>query len=137
MGRKKRNRRCSLVALTCQFNSLQANNLNESPANDFLDQILTFPNFVPVETALAGPDSRLSRNVATAGVPMLLQFSSGGGTGHIGAIGNGRGGGFNEHVFPLGLSLNQVKGGFLKPEEAFGSSKCFCDKIVNGKVAFC
>ncbi|MBA0735172.1 hypothetical protein Gogos_019041 [Gossypium gossypioides] len=94
-----------------------------------MNNFTTFPNFVPFETGLAGPDGRLSRNVATAGVPMLLQFSSGGGTGHISAIGNGRGSAFNEHVFPLGW--------FLKPEEAFGSSKCFCDKIVNGKVAFC
>ncbi|KAA3474961.1 transcription factor UNE12-like isoform X2 [Gossypium australe] len=111
-----------------------ANNPNESPADDFLEQILGLPHFAPTETGLAGPDGRLSGNATTAGAPMLLQLSSGGGTGHIGAIGGGGGGAFHGQVFPLGLSLEQGKGGFLKPEEASGSSKRFRDEVVDGRA---
>ncbi|KAH1081394.1 hypothetical protein J1N35_021155 [Gossypium stocksii] len=111
-----------------------ANNPNESPADDFLEQILGLPHFAPTETGLAGPDGRLSGNATTAGAPMLLQLSSGGGTGHIGAIGGGGGGAFHGQVFPLGLSLEQGKGGFLKPEEASGSSKRFRNEVVDGRA---
>ncbi|KAK5783968.1 Transcription factor UNE12 -like protein [Gossypium arboreum] len=111
-----------------------ANNPNESPADDFLEQILGLPHFAPTETGLAGPDGRLSGNATTAGAPMHLQLSSGGGTGHIGAIGGGGGGAFHGQVFPLGLSLEQGKGGFLKPEEASGSSKRFRDEVVDGRA---
>lgn len=112
-----------------------ANNPNESPADDFLEQILGLPHFAPTETGLAGPDGRLSGNATTAGAPMLLQLSSGGGTGHIGAIGGGGGGAFHGHAFPLGLSLEQGKGGFLKPEEASGSSKRFRNEVVDGRAS--
>ncbi|MBA0653013.1 hypothetical protein Goklo_020220 [Gossypium klotzschianum] len=111
-----------------------ANNPNESPADDFLEQILGLSHFAPTETGLAGPDGRLSGNATTAGAPMLLQLSSGGGTGHIGAIGGGGGGAFHGQVFPLGLSLEQGKGGFLKPEEASGSSKRFRNEVVDGRA---
>ncbi|MBA0832063.1 hypothetical protein Goarm_016474 [Gossypium armourianum] len=111
-----------------------ANNPNESPADDFLEQILGLPHFAPTETGLVGPDGRLSGNATTAGAPMLLQLSSGGGTGHIGAIGGGGGGAFHGQVFPLGLSLEQGKGGFLKPEEASGSSKRFRNEVVDGRA---
>ncbi|KAL4363067.1 hypothetical protein GQ457_04G027730 [Hibiscus cannabinus] len=112
-----------------------ANNPNESPADDFLEQILGLPNFPHTDTALAVPDGRLSGNAATPGAPMFLQLSSGGGTGHIGAIGGGGVGAFHGQVFPLGLSLEQGKGGFLKPEEASGSGKRFRDEVVDGRAS--
>lgn len=51
---------------------------------------------------------------------MMLQLSSG----------DGSGGGFHGSVFPLGLSLEQGKTGFLKPDEASGSGKRFRDDLV-------
>ena len=39
--------------------------------------------------------------------------------------GGGGSGGFHRQVFPLGLSLEQRKGGFLKPDEAFSNGKRF------------
>ncbi|KAE8692055.1 Transcription factor bHLH7 [Hibiscus syriacus] len=112
-----------------------ANNPNESPADDFFDQILGLPNFAHTDTGLVGPDGRLSGNASTAGAPMLLQLSSGGTTGHIGATGCGGGGAFHGQVFPLGLSLEQGKGGFLKPEEASDSGKRFRDEVVDGRAS--
>ncbi|KAK8565344.1 hypothetical protein V6N13_020465 [Hibiscus sabdariffa] len=112
-----------------------ANNPNESPADDFLEQILGLPNFAHTDTALGVPDGRLSGNAGTPGAPMFLQLSSGGVTGHIGAIGGGGGGAFHGQVFPLGLSLEQGKGGFLKPEEASGSGKRFRDEVVDGRAS--
>ncbi|XVF32471.1 hypothetical protein REPUB_Repub17cG0085600 [Reevesia pubescens] len=112
-----------------------ANNPNEAPADDFLEQILGLPNFAPSETGLAGPDGGLAGAAGGAGAPMILQLSSGDGAGHLGAIGGGGGGAFHGHVFPLGLSLEQGKGGFLKPEEASGSGKRFRNEVVDGRAS--
>ena len=61
---------------------------------------------------------------------MMLQLSSN-------DLGSGGGGssGFHGQVFPLGLSLEQGKGGFLKLKEASSSDKRFSDDIVDGKAS--
>ncbi|PPS05888.1 hypothetical protein GOBAR_AA14757 [Gossypium barbadense] len=89
-----------------------ASNPNEASADDFLEQILGFPNFAPSETGLAGPDGGLAGTTAGAGTPMFLQLSSGDGA-------------------------NQGKsGGFLKPEEGSGgSSRRFRDEVVDGRAS--
>lgn len=99
-----------------------ANNPSEAQADDFLEQILRLPNFASSDANLTGSDGGL------AGAPsaMMLQLSSGDGSGHMGAVG---GGGFHGG-FPLGLSLEQGKAGFLKTEEASGSGKRFRDDVV-------
>ncbi|TYI15917.1 hypothetical protein ES332_A08G220100v1 [Gossypium tomentosum] len=114
-----------------------ASNPNEASADDFLEQILGFPNFAPSETGLAGPDGGLAGTTAGAGTPMFLQLSSGDGASHLGGIGGGGGGAFPGQVFPLGLSLDQGKsGGFLKPEEgSSGSSRRFRDEVVDGRAS--
>ncbi|KAG8486851.1 hypothetical protein CXB51_020306 [Gossypium anomalum] len=114
-----------------------ANNPNEASADDFLEQILGFPNFASSETGLAGPDGGLAGTTAGAGTPMFLQLSSGDGASHLGGIGGSGGGAFPGQVFPLGLSLDQGKsGGFLKPEEGSGgSSRRFRDEVVDGRAS--
>ncbi|MBA0818814.1 hypothetical protein Gohar_028470 [Gossypium harknessii] len=113
-----------------------ANNTNEAPAaDDFLEQILGIPNFAPSETGLAGSDAGLAATAPGAGAPMFLQLSSGDGAAHIGGIGGGGGGAFHGQVFPLALSLEQGKGGFLKPEEASGSGKRFRNGVVDDRAS--
>lgn len=103
-----------------------ANNPSDTPADDFLEQILGIPTFAPTDSGLpgeAGPP------------PMMLQLNSGDGTDHLSAVGGGAGAGaFHAPVYQLGLSLEQGKGGFLKPEEASGSGKRFRDDIVDGRA---
>ncbi|XP_041005283.1 transcription factor UNE12-like [Juglans microcarpa x Juglans regia] len=90
--------------------------------DDFLDQILGIPTFGSADPGgLPVPDTGLSSG---GHPPMMLQLSSGDGSG-----------GFHGQVFPLGLSLEQGKGGFLKPEEASGSSKRFRDDLVDGRAS--
>lgn len=103
-----------------------ANNPSEAPADDFLEQILGLPTFGSADTNLGGSDGGLA---GAPGTPMMLQLSSGDASGHIGTVGGG-GGGFGS-VFPLGLSLEQGKTGFLKPEDASGSGKRFRDDMVD------
>ncbi|KAE8708139.1 Transcription factor bHLH7 [Hibiscus syriacus] len=109
-----------------------ANNPHEAPADDFLEQILGLPDFAPSESGLAGPDGGMAGTAVGAAAPMFLQLSSGDGAGNLGGIG---GGAFPGQVFPLGLSLDQGKGGVLKPEEASGSSKRFRDEDVDGRAS--
>ncbi|KAF5738886.1 transcription factor UNE12-like [Tripterygium wilfordii] len=105
-----------------------ANNPSETPNDDFLEQILGLPNFATGEAGLAGADGAL------APPPMMLQLSSGDGSAHIAG-----GGAYHGSVFPLGLSLDQGKGGggggFLKPEDASGSGKRFRDEVVDGRAS--
>lgn len=109
-----------------------ANNPSEAPADDFLEQILGYPSFASAaDNNLSGSDGGLA---GAHGGPMMLQLSSGDGSGHIPAVGGG-GGGFHGSVFPLGLSLEQGKAGFLKPEEASGSGKRFRDDVVDGRAS--
>ncbi|KDP21374.1 hypothetical protein JCGZ_21845 [Jatropha curcas] len=109
-----------------------ANNPTEPPADDFLQEILGLPNFASAEGGLVGADGLAG--AATAQAPMMLQLSSGDGSSHIATLGAAGGGGAGFHGFPLGLSLDQGKGGFLKPEEASGSSKRFRDEVVDGRA---
>ncbi|XP_010274208.1 PREDICTED: transcription factor UNE12 isoform X1 [Nelumbo nucifera] len=91
-----------------------ANNPPEGLGDDFFEQILSIP-YTGNDSALAGNDGNLA---GTAG-SMVLQLSSGDGSSHV------AGGGFQGTVFPLGLSLDQAKSGFVKPEEASGGDKRF------------
>ena len=61
--------------------------------------------------------------------PMMLKLSSD----DLGGGGGGSGG-FHRQVFPLGLSLEQRKERFLKPEEASSNGKRFQDDVVNGRA---
>ncbi|KAK8570131.1 hypothetical protein V6N13_002829 [Hibiscus sabdariffa] len=112
-----------------------ASNPNESPADDFLEQIFGLPNFAHADAGIAGNDGGLAGTGVGAGAPMFLQLNSADGSGHLGAIGSGGGGAFHGQVFPLGLSLEQGKGGFLKQEEASGSCKRFRDGVVDGRAS--
>lgn len=106
-----------------------ANNPAEPPNDDFLEQLFGLPNFPTPEAGLA-----------TAANPphMMLQLSSGDGSGHISSLGAGgaAGGYHHQPMFPLGLSLEQGDGGgFLKPEEASGSGKRSRDEVVDGRAS--
>ncbi|XAR58595.1 hypothetical protein NMG60_11014062 [Bertholletia excelsa] len=102
-----------------------ANNPTDGASDDFLEQILGFPAYQATETNLAGAAS-----------PMMLQLSSGDSSAHLGSAGGGGGGGgFPGAMFPLGLSLDQGKPGFMKVEEASGSSKRFREDVVDGRAS--
>lgn len=101
-----------------------ANNPGEASSDDFLEQILGYPSYA------AGSDANLVGNEAPSPA-MMLQLGSGDGSGHLGGIGGmgvglGVGGGYGVGSggggFPLGLSLEQGKGGF---NDASGSGKRF------------
>uniref|UniRef100_A0A5B6YPN7 Putative transcription factor UNE12-like n=1 Tax=Davidia involucrata TaxID=16924 RepID=A0A5B6YPN7_DAVIN len=109
-----------------------ANNHSDGPNDDFLEQILGFPTYAGTETALAGNDGGLA---GTAAAPMMLQLSSGDGSAHLGGVGVGGGGGFHGAVFPLALSLDQGKPGFMKVDDASGSGKRFRDDVVDSRAA--
>lgn len=83
----------------------------EGLPDDFLEQILSMPSY-------PGTDANL------AGTAMGLQLGSG----------QVAGAGFQGAVFPLGLSLEQGKSGFSKPEEASGSGKRFREE-AEGKAS--
>nr|WDQ29615.1 transcription factor bHLH3 [Santalum album] len=110
-----------------------ANNPSEGASDDFLEQILGIHSY-------SGADSGLSSATDGGGgmpgsaAPMMLQLSSGDGSGHVGGVvpGGGGGGGYHGTVFPLGLSLDQVKTGFLKQEEASGSGNRFREEFGGG-----
>ncbi|XP_065861040.1 transcription factor UNE12 [Euphorbia lathyris] len=107
-----------------------ANNSSEPPPDDFLQEILSIPNFPSAEASLVSADAALSAHPT-----MMLQLSSGDGSSHMTTFGAAAGGGpAGFHGFPLGLSLDQGKGGFLKPEDASGSGKRFRDEVVDGRA---
>lgn len=118
-----------------------ANNHSETPSDDFLEQILGISPFGSAEQGLAGTDGGLAGAAAAAAhgqAPMMLQLSSGDGGGHISTIGSGSVGGAGFHggtPFPLGLSLDQGKSGFLKAEEASGSGKRYCGEVVDVRAS--
>ena len=85
-------------------------------------------SFASIEAGLTDVDGGLG-NSGTGLPPMMLQLSSD----DLGGGGGGSGG-FHGQVFPLGLSLEQGKEGFLKPEEASGNGKRFQDDVVNGRA---
>ncbi|KAA0059695.1 transcription factor UNE12 [Cucumis melo var. makuwa] len=122
-----------------------ANNHSDTQADDFLEQILGIP-FGSSDQGLAGTDGGLAGAAAAAAAaaaaqgqaPMMLQLSSGDGGGHITTIGSGSVGGTGFHggpPFPLGLSLDQGKSGFLKAEEASGSGKRYCGEVVDVRAS--
>ncbi|XP_077240271.1 transcription factor UNE12-like [Tasmannia lanceolata] len=97
-------------------------NSQEGLNDDFFDQILSMPSY-------AGDLPENEPNFAGTPASMAFRMESSG-EGSDQAIG----GGFQGAVFPLGLSLEQRHGGFMKPEDVSGSGKRFCDKI-QGKDA--
>ncbi|KAL5712415.1 hypothetical protein ACHQM5_014592 [Ranunculus cassubicifolius] len=105
--------------------------------DDFLDQILSIPSYTGNDGNLAGNDGNLA-GTGVGGASMVLQLSSSGGDN----------GGYHHHLqqqqnqhvsgFPLGLSLEQGKSGFYKPDEASGSGggkRFHHDDIIDLKTA--
>lgn len=99
-----------------------SNNPTDGSSEDFFDQILGFPAYAAADANLAGTASA---------APMMLQLSSGDGSAHLGGlrIGMGLGGvggpfhGTGAAPFPLGLSLEQGRGEFMKMDESSASMK--------------
>lgn len=114
-----------------------ANNPSEGPSDDFFDQILGFPAYNGAEPNLAGNDA--------GAIPpaMMLQLNSGDGSGQFSGVGLGvglgGGGGFHGHggaaSFPLGLSLEQGKGGFLKMDDGSAPGRRFRDDVVDSRAS--
>lgn len=99
-----------------------ANNTGEVPSNDFLDQILGY----------AGTDEVASQ------APMMMQLNSGNSSMHLGGVGVGLGGSYGGGAgggFPLGLSLEQRTGGFMKMDDASSSGKRFHDDVVDSRAS--
>ncbi|KAJ8749501.1 hypothetical protein K2173_025696 [Erythroxylum novogranatense] len=108
-----------------------ANNPSDPPTDDFLQEILGLPNFAAGDAGLVPADASLP---SQAQASMMLQLSSGDpSASHISSLAGAGGPAF--HGFPLGLSLEQGKGAFMKPEEASGSGKRFRDDVVDGRGA--
>ncbi|KAJ0250140.1 Transcription factor UNE12 [Hirschfeldia incana] len=103
-------------------NNPHQNLSDQTPSDDFFDQILGLPNF-----SASSSDGGLGGGGGGA-PPMMLQLGSGeDGTHHMGGglVGGGSGGptGFHNQMFPLGLSLDQGKGPtFFRPEGVNRSS---------------
>lgn len=113
-----------------------ANNPSEGPSDDFFDQILGFPAYNGAEPNLAGNDA--------GAIPpaMMLQLNSGDGSSQFTGVGLGvglGGGGFHGHggggSFPLGLSLEQGKGGFLKMDDVSAPGRRFRDDVVDSRAS--
>ncbi|KAL0730533.1 hypothetical protein Bca4012_026626 [Brassica carinata] len=108
-------------------NNPHANLSDQTPSDDFFNQILGLPNFS------ASSAAGLSGGLGGGGAPpMMLQMGSGHEGSHMGGLGGSGPSGFHSQMFPLGLSLDQGKGpGFLRPEGGLGSGKRFSDDIVD------
>ncbi|XP_059298490.1 transcription factor UNE12 isoform X2 [Lycium ferocissimum] len=126
-----------------------ANNPSEGPPDDFFDQILGFPAYNGTEQNMAGNE--------TGAIPqgMMLQLNSGDGSGQFSGVGLGvglgGGGGYHHHhhhhhhgggggSFPLGLSLEQGKSGFLKMDDmstaaAAAPGRRFRDDVVDSRAS--
>ncbi|XP_047962237.1 transcription factor UNE12-like [Salvia hispanica] len=109
-----------------------SNNPGETPSDDFLEQILGYQNYA------AGADATLVGNEAPSPA-MMLQLGSGDASSHLVGVGLGVGIGSGYTVggggagFPLGLSLEQGKGGY---NDASGSGKRFhLDDFVDSRAA--
>ncbi|CAN6439539.1 unnamed protein product [Victoria cruziana] len=84
----------------------------EGMTDEFFEQILAMPGYSTAAAAGGSGGTAPDAGMAvTRG--MVLQM--------------GPGSGFPGSIFPLDLSLDQGKGGFVKPEEASGSGKRFRD----------
>jgi len=80
-----------------------ADDPGEAPNHDFLEQLLE------MQTYAAAADPNLAGTVDVNLAPMMLQLNSASGGYHA-----------PPPVFPLGLSLDQGKPAFLKPDEGSG-----------------
>ena len=90
-------------------NNPHENLSDQTPSDDFFDQILGLPNF-----SASSSDGGLSGGGAP---PMMLQLGSGEEGSHMAGLGGSGPSVFHNQMFPLGLSLNQGKGHvFLRPE---------------------
>ncbi|XP_020227636.1 transcription factor UNE12 [Cajanus cajan] len=113
----------SQLTLHSPESNLMANNPSDAPADDFLEQILGLPTFASADSALAAADVALA-----AAPPMMLQLNSADANAHL------AGAAFHAPVYQLGLSLDQGKGAFMKPEEASASGKRFRDDVVDARA---
>lgn len=106
---------------------------DQTPSDDFFEQILGLPNFSASSAAgLSGVDGGLGGGAP----PMMLQLGSGDEGSHMGGLGGSGPTGFHNQMFPLGLSLDQGKGpGFLRPEGGHGSGKRFSDDVVDNRCS--
>lgn len=116
-----------------------ANKPSDPPSDDFLDQILGYPAYAGGAPG-ADPDLSLGHEAAALArapsPPMMLQLSSRDASAHLGTVGVGHGiGAFHGGNFPLALSLEKGKGGFVKIDEASGSAKRFRDDVLDGRAA--
>jgi len=99
-------------------NNPHENLSDQTPSDDFFDQILGLPNF-----SASSSDGGLGGGGGGGAPPMMLQLGSG-----------EEGSGFHSQMFPLGLSLEQGKGpGFRRPEGGggLGSGKRFSDDVLD------
>ncbi|KAL9331820.1 hypothetical protein ACSQ67_001430 [Phaseolus vulgaris] len=103
-----------------------ANNPSDAPADDFLEQILGLPTFASADSGLSAADVGLPGT--TSPTSMMLQLNSADANAHL------TGAAFHAPVYQLGLSLDQGKGGFMKPEEASASGKRYRDDVVDGRA---
>ncbi|KAG5381557.1 hypothetical protein IGI04_033027 [Brassica rapa subsp. trilocularis] len=107
-------------------NNPHENLSDQTPSDDFFEQILGLPNF-----SASSSDGGLGGGGGGGAPPMMLQLGSGEEGGHMGGLVGG-GSGFHNQMFPLGLSLEQGKGqGFLRPEGgSLGTGKRFSDDVM-------
>lgn len=121
------------LAQTMASNNPHDNLSDQTPSDDFFEQILGLPNFSASSAAgLSGVDGGLGGGAP----PMMLQLGSGEEGSHMGGLGGSGPTGFHNQMFPLGLSLDQGKGpGFLRPEGGHGSGKRFSDDVVDNRCS--
>ncbi|KAF8059330.1 hypothetical protein N665_1232s0010 [Sinapis alba] len=110
-------------------NNPHENLSDQTPSDDFFDQILGLPNF-----SASSSDGGLGGGGGAP--PMMLQLGSGEEGSHMGGLGGGSGPtGFHNQMFPLGLSLDQGKGpNFLRPEGGHGSGHRSSSSSMKGPV---
>ncbi|XP_009134422.1 transcription factor UNE12 [Brassica rapa] len=94
-------------------NNPHENLSDQTPSDDFFDQILGLPNF-----SASSSDGGLGGGGGGGAPPMMLQLGSGEEGSHMAGLVGGSGPSvFHNQMFPLGLSLDQGKGPvFLRPE---------------------
>uniref|UniRef100_A0A1J3E5H4 Transcription factor UNE12 n=1 Tax=Noccaea caerulescens TaxID=107243 RepID=A0A1J3E5H4_NOCCA len=114
-------------------NNRHENLSDQTPSDDFFEQILGLPNFsASTVSGLSGVDGGLGGGAP----PMMLQLGSGDEGSHMAGLGGSGPTGFHNQMFPLGLSLDQGKGpGFLRPEGGHGSGKRFSDDVVDNRCS--
>lgn len=109
---------CSSLSLSLSCARLP----NFSPSS----QILGLLNFASADSGLSAADVGLAGAATQA--PMMLQLNSADANAHL------AGASFHAPVYQLGLSLEQGKGRFMKPDEASASGKRFRDDVVDNRA---